>query len=77
MKVKTLHLNCLPLIYKMKQASKANENVSKCSNIGLCLTAKVLRVLSLSTQEERYESHLNVTGSNVSGYKFEQKSDTV
>ena len=28
-KMKTLHLNCLQYICKMKQASKANENVSE------------------------------------------------
>ena len=44
-KVETLHLNCLPFIYKIKQASKANENVSECSKTVLCITVKVLRML--------------------------------
>ena len=34
-KVKTLNLNCLPNIYKIKQSSKTNEGVSKCSKTGL------------------------------------------
>ena len=41
------------------QASKANENVSECSKTGLCITVKVLQMLS----KERRESHLNVIGS--------------
>ena len=27
--VKTLHLNCLPFVYKMMQASKASESISE------------------------------------------------
>ena len=38
--------------------SKANENVSECSNTGLCITGKV----NGCCHEERHESHLNVTG---------------
>ena len=45
-KVKMLHLNCLPFIYKMMQASKANESVSECSKTWLCITVKVSRMLS-------------------------------
>ena len=53
-KVKMLHLNCLPFICKMTQASKANESVidwvtHKVKVYGYC-------------QEETHESHLNVTG---------------
>ena len=44
--MKTLHLNCLPFIYKMMQAGKANESVSECSKTGLCIAVKVLRMLS-------------------------------
>ena len=39
--MKTLHINCLPFIYKMKQASKANKRVSECSKTRLCITVKV------------------------------------
>ena len=39
-------LNCLPFIYKMKQACKANESVSECSKTWLCITVNVLRMLS-------------------------------
>ena len=53
--------------------SKANENVSECSNTGLCITGKV----NGCCHEERHESHLNVTGSNISSYELEQKSHTV
>ena len=42
-KMKTFHLNCVPFIYKMIQASKANESVSECSKTGLCITVTVLR----------------------------------
>ena len=46
-KVKTLHLNCLPFICKMMQASKANESVSECSKTGLCIyKVKGLRMFS-------------------------------
>ena len=45
-KVKTLHLNCVSFIYKMMLASKANGSVSECSKTGLCITVKVLRMLS-------------------------------
>ena len=45
-KVKTLHLNCLPFICKMTQASKANESVTECSKTGLCIKYKSLRILS-------------------------------
>ena len=44
--MKTLHLNCLPSIYKIMQTKNANENVSLCSNTGQCITVKVLRILS-------------------------------
>ena len=46
-KVKTLHLNCLPFIYKLMQASKANESVTECSKTGLCITVNILRMLVL------------------------------
>ena len=36
-------MNCLVFIYKMMQASKANESVSEYSKTGLCITVKVLR----------------------------------
>ena len=39
-------LNCLLFIYKMMQASKVNESISKYSKTGLCITEKVLRMLS-------------------------------
>ena len=45
-KVKTLQLNCLPFIYTMMQASKANGNLSECSKTGLCITVKDLSVLA-------------------------------
>ena len=45
-KVKTLHLNCVPFIYKMMQANKANENVFECSKTELCIKVKVLRMMS-------------------------------
>ena len=54
-KLKTLHLNCLPFICKMTQASKANEVylkdwvMHKVKVYGYC-------------HEETHESHLNVTG---------------
>ena len=41
-----LHLNCLPFIYKMMQVSKANESVFECSKTGLCISVKVLGMLS-------------------------------
>ena len=44
--MKTLHLNCLPFVYKMIQASNANESVSEYSKTGLCITVKVLQMLS-------------------------------
>ena len=45
-KVKTLHLNCLPFIYNMMQASKSNGSVSKCPKTGLCITVKVVWILT-------------------------------
>ena len=53
----------------MMHASKANKNVSERSKTGLCIKAKALWYC--------HESHLNVTGSNFSGYKFERKSHIV
>ena len=44
--MKTLYLNCLPLLLKAMQASKANESECVCSKTGLCITVKVLRMLS-------------------------------
>ena len=47
------------VIYIQNDAtSKANENVSECSNTGFCITGKV----NGCCHEERHESHLNVTG---------------
>ena len=54
-KSETLHLNCLPFIYKMMQASKANESLSECSKTGLCIKLKVYGCC----HEETHESHLN------------------
>ena len=44
--MKTLHLNYLPFIYKMLQASKTNESTSDSLKTGLRITVKVLRILS-------------------------------
>ena len=44
--MKTLHLNCVSFIYKRKQARKANEGGSECSKTRLCITVKVLPMLS-------------------------------
>ena len=49
-------MNCLPFIYKMVQASKlSNEIVSECSKTGLCITVKVLRMLSLGKHERHFK----------------------
>ena len=40
-KSETLHLNCLPFICKMMQASKANESVFESLKTGLCIKKKV------------------------------------
>ena len=58
--MKTLHLNFLPFIYKMMQASKANESVSECSKTGLCITVKFYGCC----HKETHESHLNMTRSS-------------
>ena len=34
------------LVYKMKQASEANESVSEFPKTGLCVTVKVFRMLA-------------------------------
>ena len=44
--MKTLHLNCVPFLYKIVQASNANESESECSKTVLCITEKDLRMLS-------------------------------
>ena len=44
--MKTLHLNCVPFICKMMQASIANENVSECSKTGLCIPVKKITDVS-------------------------------
>ena len=44
--MKRLHLNYMLFICKIMQASKANENVSEGSKTVLCITVKVLRMLS-------------------------------
>ena len=71
-KVKTLHLNRLPLIHEMTQASKANGSVSECSKTELYITLKIYGCCN----EERHDSHLNMTGVYFLGCKFEQKSHT-
>ena len=43
--MKTLHLNFVPFLYKIVQASNANESESECSKTGLCITVKVLQML--------------------------------
>ena len=43
---------------KNAQASKANESVTDSSKTGLCITVKVLPILS----RRRHESHLKMTG---------------
>ena len=44
--MKTLHLNWVSFIYKMMQASEANDSESECSKTGLCITITVLVMLS-------------------------------
>ena len=56
-KSETLHLNCLPFICKMMQASKANESVSESSKTVLCI-----KKVYGCCHEETHENHLNVTG---------------
>ena len=53
--MKTLHLNCLLFIYKMMQASKANECVSEYSKTGLGITVKVLRMLSRGNTQKSFK----------------------
>ena len=53
--MKTLHLNCLLFIYKMMQASKANESVSEYSKTGLCIIVKVLRMLSRRNTQKSFK----------------------
>ena len=53
-KVKTLHLNCLLFIYKLMQASKANESLSGYSKTGLCITVKFLWMLSQGNTQKSF-----------------------
>ena len=42
-------------IYKMMQASKANESVSEYSKTGLCIKVKVLRMLSRGNTQKSFK----------------------
>ena len=55
--MKTLHLNCLLFIYKMTQASKVNESVSEQSKTRLCITVKVLQMLSRGNTQKSFKCH--------------------
>ena len=55
-KVKTLHLNCLLFIYKMMQASKTTESVSKYSKTEIYIyISKVLRMLSRGKTQKSFK----------------------
>ena len=53
--MKSLHLNCLPFIYNIMQASKANKYVSKYSKTGLCIAVKVLRMFARGNTFKSYK----------------------
>ena len=48
-------MNCLLFIYKMMQASKANESVSEYLKTGSCITVKVLRMLSRGNTQKSFK----------------------